>query len=129
MTTETTPDTRTMYDRIGGAITVRRVAYSLYAWIRDDDILFLTYFKDVDMIKLRGHMAVLLSQVLGGPKAYTGRDMANAHAGLGITAAHFDRVVDYLLAALHLEHAPADVIEAVRQVAEGARPDIVTASA
>jgi hemoglobin len=122
MTTETT----TMYERIGGAPTVRRVVDRLYAWTLRDDELYLSYFEGRDLTRLRAHMVALLSQVLGGPREYHGRDLADAHAGLGITDAHYSRVGDYLVAALLVEHAPEDIVAAVQGVLVEQRPAIVT---
>jgi truncated hemoglobin YjbI len=59
-----------MYARIGGAPTVRRVVDRLYAWIFHDDVLYLRYFANVDKPTLKAHMVRLLSQVLGGPTQY-----------------------------------------------------------
>lgn len=113
------------YDRIGGAATVRRVVDRLYYWISRDDELFLRYFADVSLPRLRAHMVTLLSQALGGPGEYTGRELAEAHAGLQITAEHHQRVCDYVVAGLLVEHAPRDVVNAVADLLDDLRPKVV----
>jgi hemoglobin len=123
--TQPTVDQHTPYQRIGGATTVRRVVDRLYAWILRDDNLYLPYFEHLDMVPLRAHMVKLLSQVLGGPHEYTGRDLAVAHARLNITAEHYGRVGDYLIAALLVEHTPPDIIAAVQDVLAAQQPNIV----
>jgi hemoglobin len=123
-----------MYARIGGAPTVRRVVDRLYAWIFHDDVLYLRYFANVDKPTLKAHMVRLLSQVLGGPTQYT-RDLGDAHARLRdsegrpvtVTAEHYARVADYVIAGLLVEHPPTDILEAVRGVLASVQPQIVGA--
>ncbi|NJC67963.1 group 1 truncated hemoglobin [Planosporangium flavigriseum] len=113
-----------MYERIGGAETVRSVVDRLYVLVIEDERL-RGYFDNVDLASQKRHMAALLSQVLGGPKAYGGRDLAEAHAPLRITAEHYALVGDYLTAALLIAHAPRDVIDAVGEVLAASRGQIV----
>jgi hemoglobin len=114
-----------MYERIGGAGTVRSVVERLYALILEDEQL-RSYFDNVDLPSQRRHMAALLSQVLGGPAGYDGRDLAEAHAPLDITAEHYARVGDYLTAALLIAHAPRDVVDAAADVLTAAQSQIVS---
>jgi hemoglobin len=126
---------QSMYLRVGGAHAVRRVVDRLYAWIWHDDVLYLRYFANIDKPTLKAHMVRLLSEVLGGPVRYTGRDLGVAHAHLRdsegrpapVTAEHYARVVDYVVAALLVEHPPADILEAVRDVLDSVKPQIVGA--
>lgn len=133
----TMPAAETAFERIGGATAVRRVVDRLYACIVRDDQLFLTYFEPIDLPRLKAHMVKLLSQVLGGPAGYSGRDLREAHAHLRdangspvrVTAAHYHRVCDYVIAALLIEHAPPDVVDAVKGVLAQVQGDIVGAGA
>ncbi|WP_223874081.1 group I truncated hemoglobin [Salinispora vitiensis] len=127
MTTTTQPEkTESMYDRIGGASTVTRVVDRLYTLILDDSLLRPT-FHDTDLAPLKRHMAALLSQVLDGPKAYTGRDLATVHKPVAITDAQYRSVADYLLACLYIEHAPADVLAAVAETLTALQATVVSA--
>lgn len=127
MTTTTQPENaESMYDRIGGASTVTRVVDRLYTLILDDSLLLPT-FHDKDLVPLKRHMAALLSQVLGGPKAYTGQDLATVHQPLAITDAQYRSVADYLLACLYIEHAPADVLAAMVETLTTLQATIVSA--
>jgi hemoglobin len=114
------------YEIIGGARTVRSAVERLYFWISRDDDLFNRYFREVNLGELKAHMVALLSQTLGGPKTYSGREMAAAHAHLRITAAHYDRVVDYVEASLLVEHCPRPILAAVSGVLATLKPVIVT---
>ena len=62
------------------------------------------------MRRQKAHMRAFMAAALGGPQLYAGRDMAAAHAGLGITDVAFDRVVGHLVATLtELGVAPATI--------------------
>ncbi|WP_433293248.1 hypothetical protein ACQP2F_30150 [Actinoplanes sp. CA-030573] len=69
-------------------------------------------------------MVALLSQVLGGPEDYSGRDLRNAHAGLGIAREHYDLVGAYLIGVLAGLGADDEVLEAVRGVLAATADDI-----
>lgn len=111
-----------MYERIGGAPTIRKMVERMYFWIKMDDQLWLTYFVGYDLATIKAHMVKLLSQLLGGPKQYDGRQLGEAHAHLHIRLGHYDRVRDYVLAALLVEHPPQDVLEKVQNVLASSRP-------
>lgn len=117
--------TSSMYERIGGAETVRSVVERLYVLIIEDERL-RGYFDTVNLAGQKRHMAALLSQVLGGPKEYDGRGLAEAHAPLHITPEHYALVGDYLTAALLIAHAPRDVIDAVADVLAASESQVVT---
>lgn len=115
-----------MYSRVRGGPAIKQVVHQLYAWILADEQLN-PYFEGVTAESLKRHMAALLAQVLGGPQEHGGRDLGEAHHGLGITDEHYTRVVDLALAALFLAHAPRDVVAAVEDTLTSVRPQIVTA--
>lgn len=51
------------------------------------------------MERQRRHQAAFVAFALGGPK-YSGRSMEQAHKGMNLQPAHFDAVVEDLVAAL-----------------------------
>lgn len=118
------PVAASAYRRLGGAAAIRTAVDRFYALVLDDRQL-RPYFP-ADLTSLKRHQVALLTHVLGGPGRYEGRDMAAAHAGLNVTGAHFDRVVDYLIGTLWILHAPPDVIATVSGAVAGLRADIVT---
>ncbi|GAA3336503.1 hypothetical protein GCM10020358_08920 [Amorphoplanes nipponensis] len=113
-----------LYARIGGRPAVTAAVDALYRVVPADDRL-AGYFAAVDLAQLKEHMTALLSQLLGGPERYAGRDLRVAHLGLGITAAHYDLVGAYLLGVLAGGGAGDEVLEAVRRTLAAAAPDIV----
>lgn len=116
------------YDRIGGAAAVRTVVDRFYELILEDDRLD-AYFTDTDLPRLKRHQVLLISQVLGGPLAYDGRDLRQAHAAMAITPEHFGLVVDHLVHALQEAGVDAEVIGRVAAILAQVEPDVVTAAA
>ncbi|MGA5757683.1 group I truncated hemoglobin [Nonomuraea bangladeshensis] len=87
------------YDQVGGAPAVRDVVDVFYVRVLDDAAL-KPYFAGIDMPRLKRHMVMLLCSVLGGPDPYEGRDLAEAHRGMGITADHYAKVGEILISVL-----------------------------
>jgi hemoglobin len=113
------------YDRIGGGPAVRAVVDRFYELVLADADL-APFFVGVDLSGLRRHQALLISQVLGGPAEYSGRELHAAHADLPITAEHFGAVVAHLMTALTEAGVPAEVIARVGEALGAAEKDIVT---
>ena len=114
-----------MYERIGGAPALREAVDRFYRRLLEDPEL-AGYFTG-DLTGLKQHQAALLAQVLGGPSNYGGRDLATAHASLGITTEHFQRVAFYLVGTLWELGAPMDIIMAVGTTVMSLQGQVVTA--
>lgn len=116
-----------LYERLGQQAGIRAAVDDFYVRVVADPEL-APYFAGIDLARLRRHQTALLVQVTGGPVEYSGRDLAAGHAGLDITPAAFDRVVDHLVATLTaLGVADADIDE-VGAALTAHRDDIVTAA-
>jgi hemoglobin len=114
-----------LYDRLGGEGAVKAVVDRFYQRVTGDPDL-AGYFADADLAQLRRHQAAFLSQAVGGPIGYDGRDMAAAHKGLGITGPAFDRVVEHLVETLQEFRIPPGEIGEVGAVLGPLREQIVT---
>ena len=114
-----------LFDRIGGAPAVTAAAELFYRKVLADPTLS-SYFDDVDLGRQVAKQAAFLTVALGGPAAYTGRDLRTAHAPLpGLTGRHVDLVIGYLAQTLsELGVAPADAAAAC-DVANSVRDDIL----
>ncbi|MGH8929842.1 MAG: group I truncated hemoglobin [Egibacteraceae bacterium] len=88
-----------IYERIGGGPSVTAAVDLFYQKVWSDPTL-VGYFGDVDRSRLKAHQRAFLSAALGGSERYEGRGMGEAHAGLGVTDAAFDKVVAHLAATL-----------------------------
>ena len=89
----------TLYDRIGGAVAVNAAVERFYVRVLADPLLE-SFFRDIDMARLRAHQFAFLSQALGGPRQYSGASMTRAHSRLRIEQVHFDAVAAHLLGTL-----------------------------
>lgn len=114
------------YERIGGGPALQLAVSEFYDLVLGDEEL-KEFFAATDMGRLKKHQAALLTSVLGGPSAYEGRDMVDAHTGLGITEHQFLLVRDYLLSVLWKLHVPVDIIDAVSSTVVSLKGSIVTA--
>jgi hemoglobin len=116
------------YDRIGGAPAVIAVVGDFYDRVLADPVL-APYFDGVDLVRLRRHQVLLVSQVLGGPAEYDGRELRDAHAGMDITRDHFSMVVSHLVDAMKGAGVPDQIVQRVVLELGSTRGDIVGAPA
>jgi hemoglobin len=116
------------YDQIGGAPAVIAVVGDFYDRVLADPVL-APYFDGVDLVRLRRHQVLLVSQVLGGPAEYDGRELRDAHSGMDITREHFSMVVSHLVDAMKGAGVPAEIVQRVVLELGSTRGDIVGAPA
>ena len=117
----------TIYEELGGAAAMNAAVDIFYRKVLSDDRIS-KYFEGVDMDRQAQKQKAFLTMVLGGPNAYTGKDMRTAHAHLlarGLNDMHFDAVVENLGATLaELGVAPSKIAE-VAKIAESVRNDVL----
>lgn len=116
------------YDRVGGGPAIRGVVDRFYELLLGDDRLS-EFFAGTELAQLKRHQVLLISQVMGGPAQYDGRDLRRAHAGLDIDSDAFTLVVSYLGQALGEAGVPADIIGRVGAELAATKADIVAAGA
>lgn len=63
-------------------------------------------FERTDMVRLRRTLKEQFCYLLGGPCAYTGRSMQDAHDEIGLQAADMGALVEHLQAAMAAEGVP-----------------------
>ncbi len=125
MTTDTT-NSRSLYEVAGGADGLKLAVDRFYERVVGDPQL-VGYFVGQDVARIKRHQVLLLSQVLGGPAGYDGRQLGEAHAALGVTAPDYDRVVEHLVGTLRELAVDESVVGAVEGVVAGVKADVVTA--
>jgi hemoglobin len=113
-----------IYDSIGGATAVAAAVDEFYVRVLADPQL-APFFAATDMSRLKAHQRSFLAAAMGGPEIFAGRDMATAHAGLGITNPHFDAVVGHLVDTLTALGVPTETIGQIGSVLVPLRDDIV----
>ncbi|MGL5866430.1 MAG: group I truncated hemoglobin [Dermatophilaceae bacterium] len=112
------------YDRIGGAAALTAVVDEFYRRVLADDHL-APYFSETSMPALRRHQTLMLTTALGGPDTYAGRPLDEAHSGLGVDDADYDRVGAHLTTCLSEAGVPADILGRVADTLAAVRPAIV----
>lgn len=117
----------TDYERIGGAPAVSAVVDQFYQRLLEDPTLN-HFFTHTDLPRLKRHQVLLISQVLGGPAEYSGRELGQAHEGLNITNDDFNHVVAHLVDVLRKNSVDEDIIARVGEALGAAEKDIVEAS-
>ena len=115
---------RSDYAAVGGGPAIAAVVDRFYQLVLGDDRL-REYFDGVEMVRLKRHQVALVSQVMGGPVAYEGRDLRAAHNGMGISQQDFAAVVEHLVTALTEAGVERAIIDRVGIALAGTESDIV----
>lgn len=118
----------TIYDTIGGAPSVSAAVDKFYIRVLDDPTL-APFFEGADMDRLKSHQRSFIAAAIGGPEIYAGRDMAAAHAGLGISDENFAAVVGHLVDTLKELGVPDDTIGQIGGALAPLQAQIVTSPA
>lgn len=130
--TDTKVDTKTatLWDRLGGATGVKKIADDLFAQAIEDkkvNVLRAGAVKlgATEVAAVKQKLVELISEATGGPIKYTGPDLKTAFAGMKVTNEEFDAFVAVLKDVLKKDKvAQADADELVKKV-EGAKTQIV----
>ena len=88
-----------LYERLGGKEAITGVVDTFVAKVGGDKRIN-GYFASTDLKKLKMGLVNQICEASGGPCKYTGRTMKQTHAGMGVTNAAFDALVEDLVAAL-----------------------------
>lgn len=135
----TMPSTPTLYEKYGGAPTVRKLVDDAVTAVLADPTQ-APFFAGVGQPgndtpeRLKSCLRLQFTAVLGGPATYPGRndlgdtcrDMTAAHATLGITGPVFDRFITDLAGVLKADGVSDADIAVVAPMLTGLKPSIVT---
>lgn len=116
----------TIYEQVGGGDVVRTAVTVFYNRVVDDESL-APWFEGVDLSRLKAHQRAFLSAALEGPVLFSGRDLGDAHAGLDITDAAFDAIVEHLLTVLGDLDIDPTLVDRVGRRLENLRSQVVSA--
>src|SRR5436190_2861801 len=91
---------KTLYDRLGGKKSIVAVVDDFVGNVgadkRINGFFTATVADKARLAKFKGNLVDQICEAAGGPCKYTGKDMKTAHAGMGITSAAFDALVEDL---------------------------------
>lgn len=114
----------TLYEKLGGEDAINQVVDSFYEKILSDTETS-PFFDGVDMEKQRQKQKNFIVFVTGGPKAYTGKNMKEAHSNMAIANKDFDNVCNHLVNTLKEFNVGQTEITELANALEGFRGDIV----
>lgn len=93
-----------LYDRLGGKQAITAVVDEFVSRVAADkriNAFFAATAADAARLSaFKGKLVDQICQASGGPCKYAGKDMKTAHAGMGISGADFDALVEDLAGAL-----------------------------
>ena len=90
---------KSLYDRLGGQGAIVAVVDDFVGNVAADNRIN-KFFARTDIPRLKRLLVEQICAGTGGPCTYTGRDMKSAHAGMGITDAQFNALVEDLVKSL-----------------------------
>ncbi len=94
-----------LYEQFGGRPGIEALVEELLVRILDDERINRG-FAEVDILNLNDRLVEQICVEVGGPCTYTGRSMAESHAGLGLGEADFNALVEDLVAAMDARGIP-----------------------
>lgn len=98
--------TKPLYDRLGGVDAIKAVVKDFVEERVAKDARINARFANADIPHLEQMLTDQICSATGGPCKYTGKNMKEAHAGMGITEAEFGALVEDLKASLAKFNVP-----------------------
>jgi hemoglobin len=105
-TTTTQPSSKSLYDRLGGVDAIKAVIKDFVEEQVAKDPRINARFSNTDIPKLEEHLTNQVCEATGGPCKYTGRNMKETHAGMGVTEVEFGALVEDLKKSLTKFNVP-----------------------
>ena len=100
----TAPKT-SLYEQFGGRPGIEALVEELLVRILEDERINRG-FAEVDILNLNDRLVEQICVEVGGPCTYTGRTMAESHAGLALGEADFNALVEDLVDAMQARGIP-----------------------
>lgn len=97
----------TLYEQLGGKENIRALMDDFVTRVAADPRIG-DQFKNTDAKRLASQLTDQVCEATGGPCKYVGLDMKAAHAGMTITKAHFNALVEVLIASMNAKGVPFD---------------------
>jgi len=116
------------YDSIGGEPAVRAAVDRFDERVVADPEL-KQFFVTISMSRLKAHQFAFVSQVLGGPRQYSGAAMRDAHSNLAIEQFHFDSVAVHLVETLPQLDVSQDIVDSAASAPTPLSAEIVNTPA
>ena len=113
-----------VFERIGGEAAVDAAVDIFYRKVLSDDRIS-HFFDTTDMEQQHIKQKAFLSMAFGGPNAYSGLDMREAHKGMNLTEEHFTAVAEALVGTLNDLDVPQTDIDEIVDIAVSVKDDVL----
>ncbi len=131
--TTSTPDTTSLYARLGGIYPIAAVVDDFIDRLLVNDVLNANPAIDearasVPKAGLKYRVTEMVGMATGGPQTYTGRSMQESHVHLNITEGEWQAMLADFKATLDHFEVPAQEQEELIAIVESTKEDIVMAA-
>ena len=116
---------KSLYDRLGGKPAITAVVDDFVARVAADRRIN-RFFANTDVPPFKVKLVDQICEASGGPCKYAGKDMKTAHAGMGVTDADFNVLVEDLVTTLDKFKVPEKEKSELLAVLGPMKKDIVT---
>jgi len=113
-----------LYERLGGRAGIEAITEAMLVRTADDPRI-RGDFAEADIVHLHASLSEHLCSLTGGPCTYRGRDMKAAHAGLGLTEADFNALVENLVDAMTERGVPLGAQNDLLAILAPMRGDVI----
>jgi hemoglobin len=100
------PPQKSLYERLGEKPAIEAVVNDFIGNVTADSRIN-GFFARANIPRLKTLLVEQICEATGGPCKYTGRNMKDAHAGMGIQDSHFNALVEDLSKSLDKFNVPA----------------------
>ncbi len=115
---------QSLYDELGKKAGITKVVADFVGNVGGDTRIN-QFFAHTDLDHLKMELVNQICEAAGGPCKYTGKSMKEAHAGMGVSTADFNALVEDLTKALDKDKVPADAKATLLGVLGPMKSDIV----
>ncbi|MFN8041555.1 MAG: group 1 truncated hemoglobin [Acidimicrobiales bacterium] len=115
-----------LYTRLGGNTAITAVVGTFLQNVVADQRIN-HFFAKTDANRLQVLLVEQIGEATGGPEKYSGKDMTTAHAGMAITVADFNALVEDLVKALDQYQVPTAEKQELLNALAPMQTQIVTA--
>lgn len=119
-----TPEPKTLYDRLGGQPAVAAVVDDFVANIAADPVINQRFAR-TDIPKLKRLLNEQICEATGGGCKYTGRNMRESHRGMRISTAEFNAMGADMMMTLEKFNVPPREKDEVMALLGSMGPEIV----
>jgi hemoglobin len=122
---QTPPHDDGLYQDLGGSEKIAIFTKDFVGMIVKDEQIG-HFFQGVNTDRLTRMLTAQFIELSGGPAAYKGREMAETHAGMGVTNADFNRLAEILQIAMDNNGVPFSTQNRLVALLASMQRDVVT---